>query len=286
MASNTKSKAVEAEVTEAQVESTEAESTEAVIDLTEFKAAVTEAVSNSDESTGTVPETNVEAVRSIYQGLDGIKAKNAAKAYLQEQLRTQLDEMNMPGAKAIMLLTEHAAVAGKSSSPAARKPVDPTEGFVASVTQLTLALYLAQSDVPEGVDGEAAVASAQEAANELFAEAQAVYSSEDGATENPLIRGAIKLATSKVRKTSATNRNVTGERRDLGGHIEEAFASVESGTFLTVAEIRKFESSQYGSDHPSAGAISNRLEPKSGKPTSVPGITVERRDGKLGAVKN
>ena len=64
----------------------------------------------------------------------------------------------------------------------------------------------------------------------------------------------------------------TGERRDIGQHIVEAFADVESGTFLTVAEIRKHDSSQYTSENPaSAGAISARLFPKSGKCT-VEGI--------------
>jgi hypothetical protein len=63
-----------------------------------------------------------------------------------------------------------------------------------------------------------------------------------------------------------------GPRRDLGKHIAEAFADVESGTFLSVAEIRKFKSSEYEDEPPSAGAISARLFPAKGECT-VEGIT-------------
>lgn len=263
---------------------TPAEDVEVPIDLTAFNTAVTEAIEGMDTATGDVAEAFVAKVRTAYQALDGIKAKNAAKARLAEDLKGYLKALNGPAAKAVMQLTEQAAVAGKSGSSAPKAAADPTEAFVGNIAALTLGLYLAQRSVPEGVEAEAAIAKATEQAGAAFEEALTVFNSDNQETENPLIRAAIKVATVKSRKASGP-RVATADRRDLGAHIEEAFAPVEVGTFLTVAEIRKFESSGYGQDHPSAGAITNRLEPKSGKPTTIPGIKVERRDGKLGAVK-
>lgn len=264
-----------------EVETTEAEAEE-VIDLTEFEAAVAEALESADEATGTVPEANVAKVREAYQALPGIKPKNAAKLALSDGMKAALNEGQIAPARAYMALTEEAAVAGKSTAPA--KQVDPAEAFRARVAAITLAGFLVSQDVPEGVS-EDVVAEGQTLASELFAEAVAVFKGEEGAeTESAIVRSAVKAAASKVRKgTGRVARS--GERRDLGAHITEAFAAVEPGTFLSVADIRRHESSVYGDDRPSAGAISNRLRPKSGAATTIEGIEVEERDGKLGAVK-
>lgn len=274
------------ETVETPAEGTETEAVveEKPIDLTAFTAKVDEAVTNADESTGTVPDAFVAGVRTEYQALDGIKAKNAGKALLQERMKAYLKDRNAVAAGAIMQLTEQAAVAGKSGGSTPAKVVDPSEAYIDSLATLTLGLYLVQRHTPEGVDGDAARAAAVERANAAFEDALKVSESEDQATDNALIKGALKVAAQKVRKSSGP-RVASGDRRDLGAHIEEAFAAAEVGAFLTVADIRKFESTGYGKDHPSAGAITNRLEPKSGKPTTIPGIKVERRDNKLGAVK-
>ena len=79
----------------------------------------------------------------------------------------------------------------------------------------------------------------------------------------------------------------TGERRDIGVHISAAFANKEAGDFLTVSQIRAARSDEYGDNSPSAGAISARLFPKSGKFT-VDGIKPSTStDGKAnkGAIK-
>ncbi len=267
---------------EIEVEVTEVEVAEEAIDLTAFETAVSAAVAGADENTGEVPEVGVAAVRDAYQALPGIKAKNAAKASLSDQLKQHLADMKIVEARSVMVLTERATVAGKSSAP--KREVDYQEQFESKVATLTLALYLAQKQVPEGVDAEAGIAKATSLAGEAFPEALDVMADEDSETESALIKAAVKLATSKARKGGT--RVSSGERRDLGAHISEAFDSVESGVFLSVAAIKKFKGSVYGDDQPSAGAITNRLEPKSGKPTTIDGVTVEHRDGKLGAVKN
>lgn len=75
-------------------------------------------------------------------------------------------------------------------------------------------------------------------------------------------------------------------RRDIGQHILNAFADLEEGTFLTIAEIRNVPSPQYPvNDPPSAGAISARLFPSNGSRTTVPGIVGASVDGRRGARK-
>lgn len=296
----TESEAVEAEVTES--EAVEAEATEpapeAEIDLTEFIGAVQTAIAERDSATGVLPEVQIDNVRSQYVALDGVKAKNKAKDYLHQQLRSFMapaDPSEIPdvsSARAVMILQEEAAVAGRPGSPAKPKEkVDPTDAYAEGLTALTLAFYLATSTAPEGVDLDKAKQSATEKANELFPTASEVYASEDKATEDKVIASAIKLAKVKApRKASSggSGRVYTGTRRDIGKHIAEAIAGAEAGTFLSVADLRKFKSEEYGDDAPSAGAITNRLEPTSGAATSVPGVVVERRsvDGrdKLGVV--
>lgn len=271
------------ETVETVEETTVEETVEETIDLTGFEAAVESAKANADETTGTVPEADVAKVREVYQALPGIKPKNAAKAYLSDALGEAVKSGDLVAARVIMTLTEEAAVAGKTSAPA--KVIDPSEAFRTKVATLTLAGFLAVQDRPEGVS-EDVVTEAQTLASDLFAEALAVYQGTEGAeSESPIVKAAIKAAQSKVRKSGQGRVSSTGERRDLGAHIIEAFEAAEVGDFLSVADIRKFESTVYGTDHPSAGAITNRLEPKSGKPTTIEGIEVGRVDGKLGATK-
>lgn len=50
-------------------------------------------------------------------------------------------------------------------------------------------------------------------------------------------------------------------RRNVVAHLEQVFAPLASGTFLTIAQIVKTRSDEYGDDRPSPGAISARLFP-------------------------
>jgi hypothetical protein len=60
---------------------------------------------------------------------------------------------------------------------------------------------------------------------------------------------------------------------------------VQGGTFKTISQIRNEPSSEYPEDPPSAGAISARLFPSSGRDSTVPGIIGTTRDGLRGALK-
>lgn len=84
----------------------------------------------------------------------------------------------------------------------------------------------------------------------------------------------------------STRSSSAPTRRDIGQHIVNAFAELEDGDFLTIGEIRKVPSPQYPVDDlPSAGAISARLFPANGGPTTVPGVVGVTVDGRRGARK-
>lgn len=266
---------------EASTEATEATEEEEP-DLTAFIEAVSASKANADEATGTVPEADIDATRVQYQLLPGVKAKNAAKAYLRSELNKAMEDQDIVTAFVYMSLTEKAAVAGKPPAPKReRKVVDPTIGYTEALTALTLGFYLATSNAPEGVDLEKAKADSANKANELFAAATEAFQSEDRKSDDPLINKAIRFATAKAVRRSRGG-TYAGPRRDVAKHIAEAVAAHEPGAFLTLADLRAFRSTEYGDDAPSGGALANRLEPPNGAKPTLTGIVVERRDDESG----
>lgn len=245
---------------------------EVEIDLTAFEAAVTEAIENHDNATGTVPEQFVGPVTAEYRKLDGLKAKNAAKKVVEEAMREGMASMNIGLARAYMVLSDN--LTAGATAKAERQPADPTEALVQRVAGLNLARELVT--VPEGVSEgwedkvEALLAEARDQASAY----QAFLADEAEDKVEPegvpsWVKAAVKLAQGKSAKvggsaSTGTRSEYTGERRDIGKHIAEAFADEASGTFKTVAEIRSFKSAEYGDNPPSAGAISARLFPKTG----------------------
>lgn len=245
--------------------------TEAPIDLGAFNSAVESAVADADTSTGDIPPASLDAVVQQYRALDGTKAKNAAKKALNDGMKNAMNESDIVKAKAYLTLTE-SMTAGSGGGKAERQPADPTEAFVQRVATLELAQSLTSP-------GEGVAEDWRDRANELVSqssEAAASYlawlqdESEDKGDEpevSSVVRNAVKLALGKSAKaggraSSSGGGTFTGERRDIGKHILQAFADQPVGTFLTVAEIRKFVSDEYGTDSPSAGAISARLFPQ------------------------
>jgi hypothetical protein len=84
----------------------------------------------------------------------------------------------------------------------------------------------------------------------------------------------------------SSEASYSGPRRSIASHITEAFDEQPIGTFLSVGEIRSFESSEYGTDLPSAGAISAALKSPNwdgGENGIVPGNGGEK--GIFGATK-
>lgn len=247
---------------------------EAPIDLSGFIAKVDEAVAGRDEVSGDVAEGLITAAQAEYRTLDGVKAKNAAKKLVEERMREAMNQRDISSARAYMLVSDN-LTAGASGSKADKTPADPTEAFVQRLATLRLAATLVTPG--EGV-AEDAVSKVEALVTES-SEAAATYAAwlaneaEDKGDEpevSAVVKAAVKLAQGKAAKVGGSTRTggtFTGERRDIGKHIAEAFADQPVGTFLTVAEIRKFKSTEYGDNPPSAGAISARLFPTSGKCT-------------------
>lgn len=284
---------------EAPAESTalaaEAKAAEPEVDYSAFNAAVVEALGLQDSATGELPVAAFGPVAEAYRNLPSTKARNHAKALLNSQMKDAMNASDLPKARGLMQLQEHGTVAKASSSaPKAEKaPVDPTEGYVERQVSLRLAASLIEQ--PEGLAADWAdrVKALKEQADTQVDAYKAYLASEaEDKVEPegilPVVKRAFKLASGGAlgsgRSKSSTPRDPSAPRRDIGKHISEAFADKPSGTFLTVADIRSFESTEYGTDHPSAGAISARLKPKGGKFT-LTGITPESNGKAFGARK-
>lgn len=271
--------------TEATTESTEP-------DLSDFKAAVERALELKDESDGAVNDAEaLKAVNEAYRQIDGIKGKNAARTYLEDEMRAAImpPRKDILSARAYVSLKENLSAAGGSSTPKA--PADPTTAFVQKIAALSLANGLAAASVPEGVDEGWAdkVDELVDSLNDQVQAFQAWQASEDEDAEqpevSPVVRQAFKLAAGKASGGGGT-RITGGPRRDIEKHLIQVFESLEPGSFLTVNEIAKAQSTEYGDDRPSAGAVSARLFPKDRQPYNANGIEAVAEEGKSrGAVK-
>lgn len=279
------------------VEATEADKpAEVVIDLSAFEAAVANAVASRDESTGTMPEVGVESVKEQYRNLNGAKAKNAAKKFLNDKLRDAVNSGDMLDGMATMTLIDEVGNAGASKTPASeRKPADPSAAYTERLTVLHLAYALARADVPEGIDEEAAqakvgeqVETLTESAEQYFAWVKSTAEDKGEAPEaSPLVVKAVKAAQGKAasatRTASSTPRQSGGERRSVRTHINQVFADQESGTFLKVAEIANAKTEEYPDGSCSPGAITAALKSDKG----VDGFTLDHNEkGVAGARKN
>lgn len=284
--------------TEAPAESTDTSTTSnkaqkaADVDLTAFEAAVTEAVSKRDDTTGDLVAEAIAPVVTEYRKIEGIAGKNKAKGVLGEHMKEAMNQLDISLARAYMMLQEN--LSAGSAPKAERTPADPTEAHVQRVVGLDLARTLLVK--PEGVADDADNR-AEKLYGEVFPQAEqylAWSSSEDEATRGDepevpaFVKNAVKLALGKAAKVGGSRTgggSASGERHDIGEHIRQSFEGVESGTFQTVAEIRNFKSTEYGDNPPSAGAISARLFPQSGKCTLDFVTPGQNEKGNRGATK-
>ena len=282
----------------------EAKPAETPIDLGPFQKSVTEAVAQRDPS-GELPTEAYGPVNEAYAALKGQKAKNQAKAWLSESMGKLINEApNKPGtegmqlvfeARALMLVQNQLTTAGSST----KEPSDPTEAYVERFVSIALARQLVAETQPEGVSEDWATKAEALASSDKVTEGIQAYkawlanTAEDkgDAPEVPsVVSNAFKLAQGKAaRKSGGSGRTGTpheGPNRSVPKHMLEYFADKAEGHEATVAEIAKFDSVEYGSgaDHPSSGAITARLKPKSGKVT-LEGIEPVMVNGHLGARK-
>lgn len=265
-------------VTTTETPAPEAE-TKAPADLTAFKAAVTEAITEADASTGVLPETAIAKVNEQYRAVEGNSGKGEARKFLEEQMLAAVADLDAVKARSYSDLKGNLTAAGGSSSTKA--PADPTAAFVQRVASLRLAQVIVEGSRPEGegIDEKIEALVSESLAS---VEAQVAYLADesedkgDGPELSPVVRAAFKAASGKA--TGGTRKSGgSGVRRDIAKHIQSAFADKEAGAFLSIAEIAKHKSAEYGDDSPSQGAISARLFNDSGK-TTVEGVEPVQKD--------
>lgn len=260
-------KAAEAPVEEpTTTDSTATESTEEKpVDLEPFKKAATDAVATADESTGDLSKEAIDSVNKVYREIEGVKGKNQARGYIEDQMKLAIsEEKNIVKARAYVTLKD--GLSAGSGGGTTRTPADPTTAYVQKVASLLLAQTLVTETVPEGVAedwAEKVDQTVSESAEQVEAY-KAFLASEDEDAEapevGPVVRQAFKVAQGKG--TGGSGRVSGGPRRDVEKHMAQVFENLESGSFLTINEIAKATSSEYGDDRPSAGAVSARLFPK------------------------
>lgn len=244
-----------------------------------------------DKATSTLPVALESKIKEAYAELPGARGKGHAQKFLMGRMQEKMAEGGTnPDAfwDARLYMNLATAVKGTKSAGTgvvAKPKVDPTEAFAARAAALMLSVNLLVK--PEDVeDTWADKANALTADEKIPGEIEAylgwLNTVPAEGTEKPeapkvsdIIVAAAKIAAGRAVSTkapraastggSSTPRATsTGPNRNIGTHIKEAFDSVASGTFLTIADITKFESAEYGNDHPSPGAVAARLFPKSG----------------------
>lgn len=257
-------------------------------DLTEFKSVVEAAVEERDVDTGSLPLASTDAAGTAYRKLDGQKAKNAAKAWVEDSIRDSIagENASMQKARAFVEIRNALASATASKLTAPKEQVDPTVAYANQLASLSLAQRIVGNAVPDGVDTEKANEQADQLVESLSEQVEQYLTWQrsdaedkgDSPEVSPIVKAAFKLATGKAAgrvsggSKSTGGSTYDGPRRDIEKHIREAFAEHEVGTFLKASEISKFKSSEYPEGNASQGAVTARLFDKEGNPRSFNGF--------------
>jgi len=274
------------------VENDATDTAEEAVDLSAFQTALDSALASADADTGDVAVADRAPVVAAYRDLSGQKAKSEARKVAEQGMKDAMVEGNFTVARAYMVIKDDLTSAPSGGGRRERTPTNPTEAFIETDAALRIAHSLIH--VPENLDEDweervnALLESVQPEIDQYKAWLDDENEDKDDAPEvSPVVQRAAKLAAGRAagRRATGSRAPYTGTRRDIAKHITEAFEDVDSGGFLTVAEIKNFKSSEYGDDHPSAGAISARLFPAGDKQCNVEGVEPGTNDKSRGAFK-
>jgi len=263
----------------------DAKAPKAPADLSPFTEALNKTLETRDSTTGNIAVADLSPVVDAYRKLEGPKAKADARKIVDEGVRTALDKMDIVLARAYAMVKDNLSSGKAVGEKKEKVPTDPTEAHIQNVAAVQLAYsILTQTAVPEGVSADWV-----ERKDKLVAELEddlATIQAWDGEGDepdvSPVVRRAMKVARGKAQGKSNTKLTTSynGPRRDIGKHILSAFEDKEVGTYMSVADIVKHRSTEYGDEQPSPGAVSARLFPRSGKFTLTGVEPVDAGDGK------
>lgn len=275
-----------------------------------------------DASTGFFPDGVINDLRAKFNELPAGAPRTKVKNWVDAEVgKAMEDPSQSPYARSFFMIKKHALVStGASKAAAPRVSVDPTEAFVAQVVSLYIAPYMVQ--VPENVDANwpdlvnaeserlvdiarayaehqnRVAALPEDATEEQRAEL------EKSAPEAPeVVKVGFRLARGRAASTTrpkkSTGGSTTGSatrpprgdgtRKNIANHILNAFAGKPINTVLSINEVVRTASDEYGSESPSPGAVSARLFPDKTDPTNgdkctVPGVVgVINADGRKAA---
>lgn len=264
-------------------------------DIAPFDTALDAAISSNSDYNA---EGVFDSVMGIYEGAD-----RKGRAAITRRLNDRIHEAIMDADKAawapgygvlLKALDEFKAPAKSATGTRGRprKAVDPTELFVEKYASFQLSLALLASNKPEGL-AEDWEAKATATYQENFATADALYKfkldpkSEGDAPETSDIGNrAVKFAS---RTSTAPVTSGEREHHDVGKHIAEVAAGLESGKSLTATEIAALNSEEYGETTPTRSAIVSWLNREANAAAIAElGLTVVGADerGKLGVSKS
>lgn len=267
------------------VENAETPAPEAEVEVVlseDLVSAANAAVDNADPTTGTPALQFIEAVTKAYHAIAGIKGKNLAKKFVDAGMVSALSEVppNAPKAVTFSKLREAINESAAPKAPSApRAPADPKVAYIQQAAALAIAGALLPR--PDGVDDEQvqeAVTEAWDAAVALFTfntaeQPEGVEAPEVSKTASTAVRYAMGKGVG-----TGSGRTAGSISHDVQVHIDEAFASLESGAFLSVADLVKFDSAEYAGGRPATSAVTGRLFPKSGDTTLTGVVPVEKTE--------
>jgi len=273
--------------------------------LDRFKAAVDHAVTN--HVNGQLEVADLHAATTAYVNLTGgLKLRNAARDWVQ----TKMTECMVNG-RSLKDPTEKMAKFDEASAinevyiaimagPQAA-PTDPRLVLAEQVAVLDIAraAVIAHTEATvEAVQGWTPIFDDDQLAEQVASLVEFLGRDPESDTPEPDLSDTAKIAlgviqgkgTKKAGKkasTGSSNKGSTatysGPRRSILAHIAEVLPA--DGSWVTVQQIAKGSSAEYGDDHPSAGAINAALF-KDGvaKDVTAKGIVAEfNSEGKYGA---
>ena len=237
-----------------------------------FIAATEEALTEADASTGLIPDEALNKALEAYRAISGgVKYKNLGKNHLTEGVTNALAEQEYLKAVGYNQISQELAKVKATRQAAPKVQVDPREVVAKEYAALVAAAEAKAAYLDNQADYEGwREIEVDDIAEDVAAHLDWQDQDNEDRGEEPEVGEiglkalkAIKASATRVRKSGGGTSvgGYSGPRRDVAAHIRAAFEGKSSGDFMTISEIVKADSEEYGDDHPSSGAVSARLFP-------------------------